>query len=210
MTMARKVTVKCQQCKEKQIYDEETMTIVDRFSDSGRKYRKYFHNKCLNKYNEEQEKTDEELAELDKLVEIAGAIHEAPKPPNMAYQFPRDWYHIIQDFRNGTNRYTRNWKKRFKKGVSYAVLAEAYRLSRDGIKWSRMDKHFKDFSSECRYALAIVSNKIPDAIRKLEKDAHMEKANKAREERELEMMETERETVYQKRKASSDFSELFQ
>lgn len=201
-------TVKCQHCGDKQPFDEQTMTFIEKVSDSGRKTKKYFHSKCLNKYEEEQQAIDKEQELLDKLVEVAGGIHDAPKPPNLAHQMPRMWYHMIQDIRNGTNRYTRNFKKRYKKGIPYDIITEAYRLAQDGIKWSRMDKQFKDFQSEVRYGLAIVNNKIPDALKKAERNASMEKINKIREQEELDRMEHERDTVYQKKKASYDISDL--
>lgn len=206
--MARR-TVKCQQCDEKQPFNEEEMTFIEKVSDSGRKTKKYFHIKCLNKYEEEQTFLDKEKAELDELVEVAGAIHEAPKPPNLAHQLPRIWYHMIQDFRNGTSRYTRNFKKRYKKGIPYHVIAEAYKLSKDSIRWAKMDKNFKDTTSEVRYSLAIVSNKIPDALKKQQRDEHMAKVEKVREQEEIERLEHERETVYKKQqKASYDISDL--
>lgn len=206
--MARKVTVKCQQCQEKQLFNEEEMTVIEKISDSGRKTRKYFHIKCLNKYKEEQAFKDKEQGELDILVKVAGEIHNAPKPPNLCHQFPRMWYHMVQDFRNGTSRYTRNFKKRYKKGIPYPIITEAYKMSKDSIAWAKMDKHFKDTTSEVRYCLAIVSGKIPDALKKAERDASMEKVRKVREKEELQDMELERESVYQKRRASYDISDL--
>lgn len=214
--MAKQIPKTCRWCKEKQLFDEKTMTFRISTSANGRDTKVYYHIECLNKYNEKQDKelSDKEFRVveqvlLDKLVEVAGAIHEAPKPVDLAYQMPRIWYHMIQDFRNGTQRYTSNFKKRYKKGVPYEIITEAYKLSKDGIKWARMDKQFKDSASECRYALAIVSNKIPDAIKKLERDKAMDKVNKAREQKELEDMKHEREAVYKPKKASYDISELF-
>lgn len=200
--------VKCQQCDIKETFDESTFTVVEKESDSGRKTRKYFHNECLNKYIQEEQEKDREKESLDRLVEVAGQIHDAPKPPNLAHQMPRDWYHYIQDWRNGTQRYTRGFKKKFKQGIPYDVIADAYKLSRDGIKWSKMDKQFKDFKSEVRYGLAIVNNKIPDALKKAERDKHMERVKEAREREELENMKYERETVFQKKKADYDISDL--
>jgi hypothetical protein len=205
--MARQV--KCQQCEVKQPLDE-TMTFIEKVSDSGRTTKKYFHIKCLDKYEEKQAILDKEKAELDELVTVVGEIHELPKPdPEMNYELPRGWYHVIQDWRNGTQRYTRNFKKKYKKGIPYPVLTEAYKLSKDTIRWSKMDKNFKDTQQEMRYALVVVNSKINDAMKKQLRDQHMEKVDKIREEEELQKLEHERETVYKKKKkASFDISDL--
>lgn len=208
--MAKPKTYVCKQCGEKVVYTEQTPSLQ-----IGKRTR-YFHDKCLNKYKEEK-RNEEEQAEfrkkenllLDKLVEVAGEIHEVPKLPDMAYQMPRSWYHVIQDWRNGSQRYTHNFKKKYKKGIPYDVLIEAYKLSKDAIRWSKMDKNFKDTQQEVRYGLAIVNSKIPDAMKKLQRDQHMEKVAKIRQEAEAEELNKERETVYKKQnKASYDISDL--
>jgi hypothetical protein len=205
----RKFNATCQHCGGKEPYNKEVHDLKIYTTKGGQEQKRYFHRKCLNKYEKEEAFKNKEQEELDKLVKVVGEIHDAPKPPNLAYQLPRIWYHMIQDIRNGTNRYTKNMKKRYKKGIPYNVIVEAYKLAKDGIKWSKMDKQFKDTASEIRYGLAIVNNKIPDALKKIERDRHMDKINKIREEEELQDMEYERETVYKKKKASYDISDLF-
>lgn len=205
--MAREV--KCQQCETKEYYNEETMTFIVHETASGRKTRKYFHNECLIKYNEKQDFLDKEQEGLDRLVKVVGGIHDVPKNKEGIYQIPRQWFPMIQDLRNGTNRYTRGFKKKYKKGVGWDVLIEAYKLSKDGIQWSKMTKQFKDTMIEMKYGLAIVVNKIPDALKKKERDNHMEKLNKIREQELLDNMKHEREVKYQGKKASYDISELF-
>jgi hypothetical protein len=213
--MAKPRLITCRGCDEKQPFDEQTMAFTESTSKSGRNTKRYYHNECLNKHNEKKElerqnkeAVKKENEALDMLVEVAGLIHEAPKPINLAYQFPRDWYHVIQDWRNGSQRYTSKYKKRFKMGIPYDVIAEAYKMSKDSIRWAKMDKHFKDMNSEIRYSLVIVNSKIPDALKKRERDLHMEKVSKVREEHEIENMEHEREVVYKKKKASYDISEF--
>jgi hypothetical protein len=206
IVLARKV--KCQECLEKQEFNEESMTFIEKVSDSGRKTRKYFHTECLNKYNEKQEFLDKEQKLLDELVEVAGDIHEAPKPPNMSYQMPRVWYHMIQDIRNGTNRYTRGFKKKYKKGIPYSIIIRAYKMSKDAIKWSKMDKQFKEIGGEVRYGLAVVSNKIPDALKKAEREEHAEKIARAKQEKMMQEQHEEREVSYKKKKSSYDISDF--
>lgn len=188
------------------------MTFLMNVSDSGRKMRKYFHHKCLIKHKEKQKFIDEEKKRLDDLVKFVGSIHNIPKNESGVPLLPRQWYHWIQDLRNGTNRYTKGFKiqKQYKKGVGYDVLEEAYKLSRDGIQWAKMSKKFKDTLGEIRYGLAIVCNKIPDAVRSIERKDHEEKIAKIREEQLIkEMKESDnREVKLNKDRASYDISDF--
>lgn len=194
--------VVCRWCLIEERFDEETMMYVDIYSEKGNRYRKYFHKDCFPKAEEEDKFKRKEEDELDDLMEMIADVHNITVP-----NVPRQLYSLLQDIRNGTNRYRKKKKIRFKDGVSYPVIKEAYRLSKDDIRWARMNKQFKKLFDEMRYGLAIVHNRIGDAMKAEINRKRQEALAKARE-KEMEDLEDEqtRGVKYKKDETSYDIS----
>lgn len=201
--------LKCQYCGKKDVFTEETMVKHENVTSTGKTQNKYFHKECYEPFKKEQAKKQAESKRLDKLVQMAGSIHELEKSESGSYILPRMWYHTIQDWRNGTQRYTMNFKKKYKKGIPYQVLTEAYKQSQDAIKWSKLNKNFDSVKSEIRYGMAIVNNKIPDAMKKLKQEKMLKEKNEKTEKDRIEMMELERDVNYKDvKKDSEDMTDI--
>lgn len=86
----------------------------------------------------------------------------------------------MQDIRNGTDRYKKGYSKQFKKGVSYIIIREAYRMSEKSIVWARRNRNFKNFDQELNYGLAIVKSNLPKAYKDLKRNKMEKRYEKAK------------------------------
>lgn len=145
---------------------------------------------------------------MHKLAQMVGKLHGVPKNENGNYMLPTSWYHQIQDLRNGTERYSSNFKKKYKQGFSFTVIAEAYRISVKGINRAKKKISFESINQELNYGVAVVRNNIPDAMKRLQARKQQDAVNKVKEKEFIENIETEREVAYQKKKAVYDLSDF--
>lgn len=171
--------VKCRHCNETELYQDrnEKMDYIEAVSSSGKVKKEYCHKgKCFEKYKSHKEFIQKEESEKDELNTVIKDIY------NIKYQIPPMIWELIQDLRNGTNRYTKLFKKRYKKGIPYSVLCEAFKMSRDSIHWARLNRRFKTLENEMVYGMKIVQGKIEDANKKLTRSKQAEEFSSAREE----------------------------
>lgn len=91
--------------------------------------KKYYHIKdCHNCYIEDKRTKKEENEKWSLLYEYIKSLHDIIIVP------PRN-IKRLQDLRNGTDFKDGKSYKRYKQGVPYDLMLEAYKLSEDKIKW---------------------------------------------------------------------------
>lgn len=144
-----KRTVKCQYCevsdtpKEEMAYD-----LVGK-----KETKKYIHHGCFQDYLEDKAFKEKERQEMDILVEVIKDIYNVKVLPNSAYPF-------LQDLRNG-NRFFGKYDYNYKKGYSYALIAETFEYCSETIQTYNEIKDFKgSVVNALRYGLAIVCDKL--------------------------------------------------
>lgn len=171
--------VKCRHCNETELFveREEKMEIVTIVSEkTGKSKNTFYHKeKCWINYQKEQEFIIGELNEKDNLNDVIKEIY------NIQYQIPPRIWSLLQDLRNGTNRYQKFFKRKYKEGVPYDVLAQAYRMSKDGLHWAKLNKRFKSLEEEMRYGVIVMQSKIEDARRKIKLSEQSQKFSDAKE-----------------------------
>ncbi len=188
--MARKL--KCQICKE--LSERELMEVVSKTSKkTGKTVNKYYHKgECWDSYLKEQSDINKEMKEKDELDAVLKKMF------NIKVDYPDNIWWMIQDLRNGTNRFKKFWKKSFKKGYPYPVIAEAYRMSKDNIEWARLNKRFRNLEEEMKYSLKIIQKKLEDAYKKQDRTMLQEKLSEAKEVNDIDLMTDNREVKYKK------------
>lgn len=196
--------VKCQFCKESvPIKEKDTLAKEVKVSESGRKKTDYYHQDCYPKHLKQQEFFKKELEERDRLDLVVKKLY------NVKLQLPHQFWTMIQDLRNGTNRFEKFWTKKYKNGVSYEIIKEAYLLSVQDIEWARMSKKFKSLDQELRYGLRCMQGKLNDAYRKIKTREQQAKTNEAMEQVHIENMKENREVSFKKKQQENrDYSYL--
>jgi hypothetical protein len=155
--------VKCRFCKIAELYPE-----TDMFVELGGKHGttpKYYHFNCYESELERRKEADKEQKEKDELNDLIKEIHNVKIINKTIWQ-------LITDLRNGTERYQKGFKKKYKKGFNYKVIKKAYEMNRKKISYYRANKTFKDLNAEMKYCFMIIRDKINDAekeIKRLEK-----------------------------------------
>jgi hypothetical protein len=194
--------LKCQFCKERVPFEQKDEMVIDVVvSVTNKEYKKYIHRKCYPAYLKHKEFIEQENRERDELNKVVMEIHGLMVSPN------KSWWEMVQDLRNGTNRYEKFWKKRYKQGVPYRVVKEAYLLAKNDIEWAKLNKKFERVEQELKYGLAIAVNRLNDAYRKLKMEEEVEKKQRAIEHTEIELYENARKIEY-KRQDSDDLSDI--
>lgn len=196
--------VKCQFCGQTVPYKErDTLTHEVKVSGKGKPVNKYWHNECYPKELKKREFLLNEQKQKDEMYETVKKIY------NINFTPSKSWWEMIADLREGTNRYQKFWKKRYKQGVPYNVIREAFLLSVPDIEWARMSKNFKSLDQEMRYGLMIMQGKVNDAFRKLKTREQQSKINEAMEQVHIEDMKDNREVSFKKKQQENrDFSYL--
>lgn len=193
--------VKCQKCGETELYTErlEKMEIVSKTSETTEKTRNFYYHKgvCWESHNKTQDFILDELNKKNELDEVI------KKTYSVKYQIPPRIWQMIQDLRNGTNRFQKFFKKKYKEGVPYEVIAEAYRMSGDSIKWARLNRRFKNKEEEMRYGLKIVQSKIEDAHNKIKNSENTKKFSEAKEKTLLDLNFNDNRVVDYKKSESN-------
>lgn len=198
--------VKCQICCETVDYNKrlELMEIDTKVSSTTGKSRNlYYHkDKCWETFNKNQSFILDELAKKDELNDVMKSLY------NIKFQIPNRIWEMLQDLRNGTNRYQKFFKKKYKEGVPYEVMAEAYRMSKDSILWARLNRRFRDKEEELRYGLRVMQSKIEDAHAKIKRSELVKKTSDAKLDRDLADIVENREATYKKKELKDDLSSL--
>lgn len=197
--------VKCQTCGDTVVWSDrfEKMEFIPKVSDKGRSVNKYYHKgECWDKHNKKQEFLSKEKKEQDELDAVVKEIH------GVNYPLPERYWEMVQDIRNGTNRFKKFWKKNYKKGVPYHVIKEAYLMSRHDIEWAKLNKRFPRLEQELRYCLVVAHSKINDAHKKIKKSEQSKTMAKATEKVQVEQMAEEREVKFKKQKSEFDISHI--
>ncbi|MGG4105241.1 hypothetical protein AAXB25_15090 [Paenibacillus lautus] len=197
--------VKCQFCEQTVPYKErDTLTKEEvKVSSKGKTANKYWHNECYPKELAKREFLLNEQKQKDEMYETVKKIY------NINFSPSKSWWEMIADLREGTNRYQKFWKKRYKQGVPYNVIREAFLLSMHDIEWARMSKNFKSLDQEMRYGLMIMQGKVNDAFRKMKTREQQSKINEAMEQVHIEDMKDNREVSFKKKQQENrDFSYL--
>lgn len=195
----------CQTCKETELYKyrEKYMVLVERETSGGAVKKAYYHiGDCYDKGLKKEAFLDEEKSKQDELDAVVKELHGLKLP------LPSRYWETVQDMRNGTARYTRNFKKHYKEGVPYDVLKEAYIMSRHDIEWAKLNRRFKTIDIELFYCLKIAHSKVNDASRKILRTKQSLKMANAKESGFIEDMLDNREVTFVKKKSEFDFSHI--
>ncbi|OME54057.1 hypothetical protein BSK59_15865 [Paenibacillus odorifer] len=200
--MARIVT--CQFCKETVPYIERhTLSNEAKVTNKGKTLNKYWHHECYPKELARRDILLKDQIEKNEMNETVKKIY------NLKFDLPKGWWEYIADLREGTNRYQKFWKKKYKEGVPFSVIREAYIMSVADIEWARMSKKFKSIDQELRYGLMIMQGKVNDAFRKMKTREQQEKRNEAMEQVHIEDMKDNREVSFKRKEQENrDFSYL--
>lgn len=174
----------CQTCGGKVPWAEkDKMDVYVKRTSNGKGKNLYYHKgKCYDEGSKKHDFLDKEYDEQTELDLVIKEIHETIHP------LPAVFWQMLQDVRNGTQRYQRVFKKHYKKGVPYRVLKEAYILAKDDIRWQRLNKRFKTLNDELRYCLKIAHSRVNDAHRKLQRNEHMRKTEQELEKKQAEQV----------------------
>jgi hypothetical protein len=161
--------VKCRACL--QFDDKEKMVKEDKAG--------YFHEgECYEKYLRHKQFKEKENAELDELYITIKEIYGLEIVPKQL--FP-----LLQDIRNG-NVNNRGKVKKYKQGVPYRIINEAYLMAKNDIQKARTYKQFTSTLGELKYGLAIVMDRINEiAKRKRKAEQSMSNIDKLREHTQL-------------------------
>ena len=152
--------VKCKICEKEETYPETDLYREHR-SPSSKSYY-YWHYECFPQEIENRKFKEIERQELDDLYNVVKEIHDTKV-------VHKEIFGLIQDLRNGTERYYTGYKKHYKKGFKFSVIKKAYEMNRKKIDYYRKNKKFKDVRGEMKYCFFIVRNNITDAYRELKR-----------------------------------------
>ncbi|ARF70691.1 hypothetical protein B7C51_24775 (plasmid) [Paenibacillus larvae subsp. pulvifaciens] len=192
----------CRTCLKKSPINE--MKCDETISDSGNKYRKYYHHgECWEKSVQEKEFLLKERNELDSLNDTIKRIHEIDSVPHV---FFRDY---LQPLRNGNFKQNRK-KALYKAGFNYNLIEETYKYCEKVIRAAKKKK-FEGTLNELKYCFAIVVDKIYIVKKRNEKSRKNKeltdkKANLSQSMEDIDF--NNRSIEYKKKKVTNDISEF--
>lgn len=183
--------VKCPVCNE--FGDREGMVL------DGKRY--YHPGSCLETYKKQQEKTNKENEQWDKLYQYIVSLHDLlllPKPNILR----------LKDLRAGFEVKDGKRIRKYRTGPDYELMLDAYRLAEDSIKWCIANtlKGSNDIGA-INYCMSIMINKLNEAYAR--RKSRMRQEESLKELKDTNVVE-EREFVYKKKKQEDDNSFLFQ
>lgn len=194
---------KCKWCKEEVnketaiVIEKETGTLLK--SGKPKMLRSYFHEDCIDKHLESEEKKIIEQEQLDSLIRKVIDIHSIRKE-----DVPRQFYIDIQDIRNG-HRFGSRKNVSSKGGTPYHVIEMAYDQARHHIEYAKLQKSFESCHGELRYGLAIMRDKMPLVRqRELERIRAKKAAKKQLKEKVFDSIESN----YKNKKYENDISDF--
>lgn len=187
--MARKL--KCRSCLE--LDDKENM-IQDN--------KMYFHiGECYEKYKRHLEFKQKENEEYQSLCNTIKDIHKI-------LVIPTGFIYQIQDLRNGNVNKKGQIEKKYKNGVPFNIIEEAYYMAKPDIEKVKSFKQFDSSLGELRYGLAIVVNKINEiALKRKKAEQAKVEAQKIKQHSEL-MKEIKRKVEPKQREDEIDLTTL--
>lgn len=194
---------KCKWCKEDVnkelaiVIEKETGTLLK--SGKPKKLRSYFHEECIDKHLDFEEKKIVEQEQLDSLIRKIIDIHNIRKE-----DVPRQFYIDIQDIRNG-HRFGNRKNVRSKGGTPYYVIEMAYDQARYSIEYAKLQKSFDSCYGELKYGLAIMRDKMP-LVR--QRELERIRAKKAAKKQLKEKVFDNIESNYKNKKYENDISDF--
>lgn len=206
-------TIKCQICNLNELFSEkeEKMDYFETFTDSGGRRCKYCHKgECSDKYKKKIDYNKKENKEKDELNKVIRDIHGLQDTKDKKHTISSNYWQMVQDIRNGTERYKVNYKKKYKQGVPYSILKDAYLMARKDIEWAKLNKQFRTTFSELKYCLLIAHGKISDVYREKERNEQSHKFSEAKEKEDsfIEDLFDKKEIKYKKQKSEFDISHI--
>lgn len=157
--------------------------------------------KCFDEIMKEAEFKEKERQELDDLYEYVRSLHGMKT-------LPTSWFTMMQDLRNGTVRKQGILKKKYKNGVPYEVILEAYTMVRKKIEWAKNNKNFKDDSAELRYGFVIMESNVSRANKKMNKRRERKNDHNRQETGHPDTVHTG--SYEYKKKSTNDISDLLE
>ncbi len=115
--------------------------------------RKYFHGDCFEAYNQDKKFKENEATEFDELYNYLLNLHRLERLDSRMIE-------RIQDIRNGTVKYQNRKIKRYKEGVPFTKILEAYKFSEQQLHNVRNYKTLETSWQEFTYFLSIVINNL--------------------------------------------------
>lgn len=157
--------VKCRYCE----YKDDKNKMV--FEESG-KQKKYFHEKCYEKYLIKKKKQEEESHYLSQIIDILKKIHEIEVLPSSSINY-------IKKMR----------KEKYPK-ISFRYILQTYNDYYKDIKYwldkKKQKENFNGINNEIRYTFAIMEDKLPKVLKK---EKNKKKKHKQKQEEEKVMKE---------------------
>ena len=149
--------VKCQWCGSKGVKNSmscEAKPTGKLNKNGSEKYiRKYFHDDCFEAYKQDKKFKENEATEFDELYNYLLNLHRLERLDSRMIE-------RIQDIRNGTVKYQNRKIKRYKEGVPFAKILEAYKFSEQQLHNVRNYKTLETSWQEFTYFLSIVINNL--------------------------------------------------
>jgi hypothetical protein len=192
--------VKCPHCDEYELWKEKDKMIVEKTD----KKNLYIHQDCYRFFMKEQEVKVKENKQKDELGDFIKSLHNITKIP------PNFWF-MLEDIRNGTERFKQNAKiqNKQKKGYSYEVILKAYQMAKKKCIHVLKTKNFQTEQSKLVYCLRIAESNLLDAQQKLIQEKRKEKIVELEDQRMVENHKT-RKVDYKKKENKHDILDLFE
>jgi len=150
---------KCQWCKEN---GEKEFTHCDekptgQFNKNGspKMFRKYFHTSCHGLFLDDKECKRIEADKLNDLYQYLLKLHNL-------IALDERMMEKIQDLRNGTIKINNKKVKKYKSGVPYELMLQAYHYNTNTIDDVMRKMHFKEKWNEFSYVFGIITKSVND------------------------------------------------
>lgn len=153
--------LQCKRCKIKTPITELVEHV--KVANTGKETIERYHPKCLEDFLEEQKFKQKEAEELDELYMLIKDIHKLDVVPSTMFSLH------IQPLRNGEFRLGKKVKK-YKQGVPYHLMTEAYKLSAKSISYWKENKTFDTAMGELKYGFAIMVDNLPLAKKRIDQN----------------------------------------
>ena len=148
----------CRYCKGKSEMSEMT-------SIKEGKTNKFFHEKCLKEYQEEQIFKAEQKVKRESLFEKIAEIYGIPLT-----EFPKPCFVFLENIRNGEEVFKgQKPTTRYKQGYDYDIIEKTYDYCRKDIEYHNRAKDFDSVYIAMRYGLRIIVDKISFVQRQSDK-----------------------------------------
>jgi hypothetical protein len=193
-------SVRCPHCKEYEMWTNRKEMVIEK----GIKCNIYIHAKCYPIYKEEEKVKEKENSQKNKLSEYIKVLHNVKRIPD-------NFWYLIEDLRNGTERFKENTsiEKKKKKGYGYDVILKSYEMVTKKCLHALATKKFQSEKSKLVYCLRIVEDNLLDAQRKIIQENRKQKIIELEEEKFSEINRV-RKVDYKKKENKHDILDLFE